>query len=190
MIVRDKGIKMKKIILSHIGLIILLLAGCGVTPPEMYGIRVNYFKSNAFELNPWTPKTGITFSKSDIAHDDVNAIIQHIYNPWITLSVFNNSKVPIKTNYFLDNFVAYDFKGNKYDLDAEFDQFYPKGSINPMSSAQFRFAHFPSPLIKNGISEIRVTLFGRTKIILKPVPIKDDDGNIYWVCGYNKWAEK
>ena len=104
---------------------------------------------------------------------------------WLLISVTNNTKNPIDTNYFLDDFELMDKDGRTFKLEKADIMSYPEVAyINPGKTVRFPLK---SPFdydygrgyekLKNETAMIVCTLgslFNRVTIVLKPLPEEQD----------------
>ena len=87
------------------------------------------------------------------------------------ITVFNYTSMPIKTNYFSDEFRLLDVFGNNYMIEKPKFTSYPDESyINPISILTFSFPSLPLNI--NLLDKIIVGLGGRKEnyIVLKRIP--------------------
>lgn len=171
---------MKHTKLASLLLLGLILSGCAtnVASKHYYGISMNSVKdAKDFKIISG-PQEEVKYYKNDrTMNPDIYGWAE-IQNGWFSLfivSVTNNTKKPIDTNYFSDDFELIDnddktFKLEKYDI-----SLYPKVSyINPGETVKFPVTRpFDYEKFTKETAMIVCTLgsmFNRVTIVLKPLP--------------------
>jgi len=157
----------------------LVLGGCatGEIKNKFYGISMNSVQ-NAKDFKIISYSVGeIRSNKNDrTMNPDIYAWAE-VDCSGLVISVTNNTKKPIDTNYFSDDFELMDKDGKTFKLEKYDISFYPKiDYINPGKTAMFLLKNpfnYDYEKLKNGTAMIVCTfgsLFNRVTIVLKPLP--------------------
>jgi hypothetical protein len=155
----------------------LVLAGCATVEPkkDFYGINMNSVK-NAKDFKIVSYSLGeISYSKNNqTMNPDIYAFAEaNSYS--LVISVTNNTKNPIDTNYFSDDFELMDKDGRTFKLEKNDIMLYPEVTyINPGQTVGFPLKNpFDYEKLKNETAMIVCTLgslANRVTIVLKPLP--------------------
>ena len=171
---------MRRIKLVSLLFLGLTLSGCAtnVASKHYYGISMNSVKdAKDFKIISG-PQDEVKYYKNDrTMNPDIYAWAE-ILNGWFSLfivSVTNNSKNPIATNYFTDDFELIDNDGRTFKLEKDDISLYPKVSyINPGETVKFPVTRpFDYERFTKETAMIICTLGSlsdRVTIVLKPLP--------------------
>ena len=168
---------MKQMKLISFLLLGLALAGCAtVNTKHFYGIGMNSIKdAKDFKI--------ILNSKGEMSYYENERTMNSDISAWAEIedpslfivSITNNTKNPIQTNYFSDDFELMDKDGRTFKLEKYDITLYPEANyINPGETVKFPIvSSLSNEKFTDEIIMIICTLgspFERVKIILKPVP--------------------
>jgi hypothetical protein len=168
---------MRRIKLISLLLLGLILTGCAtVNPKYYYGISMNSVQdAKDFKIISGH-KEEVKYYKNDrTMNPDIYAWAEVSNWTFFIISVTNNTKKPIDTNYFSDDFELTDKDGRTFKLEKYDISFYPKANyINPGETLKFPVTNpFDYEKFKNETAMIVCTLgslFNRVTIVLKPLP--------------------
>jgi len=159
--------------------LLLILSGCATVAAKnhFFGISMNSVRdAKDFDIVSDTEE-GIKFNKNDrTMNPDIYAWAR-VDGPYVLISVTNNAKKPIDTNYFSDDFELTDKDGRTYKMEKLDISLYPQISyINPGRTAKFLLEnpfYHDNKDFNNQTAVIVCTLgslFNRVTIVLKPIP--------------------
>lgn len=157
----------------------LILSGCatGGMKNNFYGISMNSVQNaKDFKIISYSEGEISYYKKERTMNPDIYAWAK-VDSYLLLISVTNNSKNPIDTNYFSDDFELMDKDGRTFKLEKKDIMSYPEvGYINPGKTLRFLLYNpfdFDDEKLKNGTAMIVCTLgslFNRVIIVLKPLP--------------------
>ncbi len=166
-----------------LGLIFCLftLTGCAanVASRHYYGIGMNSVNdAKDFKIVSGSFRDGVQYYKNDrTMNPDISAWAE-IQDGWfelIVVSITNNSKTPIATNYFTDDFELIDKDGRLFKVEKDSMTIYPQVNyINPGDTVKFPIVRpFEYDRFTKETAMLVCTLGSltdRVKIVLKPLP--------------------
>lgn len=174
----ERIIKVRRVKLISLLMLGLVLIGCATveTKNHFYGISMNGVQ-NAKDFKIVSDSDGeIRYYKNDrTMNPDIYAWAKVGYRLYV--SITNDTKNPIGTNYFTDDFELMDKDGRTFKLEKDDIMSYPEVDyINPGETARFPLKNpfdYDYEKLKNETAMIVCTLgssFDRVTIVLKPLP--------------------
>jgi len=176
----EKGrVIMRRVKLLCLLILGLVLTGCSTIEMKnnFYGIGMNSVKdAKDFKITSYS-KGEVSYYKNDrTMHPDIYAWAEVDSSPFF-ISVTNNSKTPIGTNYFSDDFELMDKDGRVFNIEKYDITLYPEVTyINPGKTVKFLLKSpfdYDYEKLRNGTAMIVCTLgtlSDRVIIVLKPLP--------------------
>jgi hypothetical protein len=143
-------------------------------PSDFYGLETSFLGAvETFKITGYSPKEGVSYTyKPAFMNKDIYAW-GRLKGYGISITITNNSKSPIQTNYFSDSFAIMSTNDTIYNIDKGSISSYPDEEyINPGESVTYRFTSPIRGLRKSQVEYIgcQLGIQDPTLIFLVPLP--------------------